>query len=403
MAVQAINDGIFCIDIQHPDRKMFDCIMPTEHGTTYNAYVVKGQTKSALIDTADPDFTKEFMDCVDRCDVKVIDYVIILHTEQDHSGSLPVLMKKFPNAQIVATEAVAKLMVTHLHIGIEKFHIVSEGDQIDLGGRSLTFIKIPFAHWPDNTMVYESTTRTLFSSDLFGSHYASDKIFATNSHEIKVAARAYFAEIMMPFSAQVHKYTEKVIELAPSIIATAHGPIWNQPSVILQKYMRWTSDQVEKTVVVPFVSMHGSSALIAERLCLQLASKGISVLSRNLGKKPDSLVVQSGLVMRDLVTAAAVVFVMPTVLGGPHPAGAYCSMLMNAMRVKTPFIGLIGSYGWGTRASEIFAEMTSNLKKAERLPSLQYEGLPTEEQLVEIDRYADELAAKIFQLGDRLI
>ncbi|MEJ1731135.1 hypothetical protein SMA90_32925, partial [Escherichia coli] len=75
-------------------------------------------------------------------------------------------------------------------------------------------------------------------------------------------------------------------------------------------------------------------------------------------------------------------------------------MLMNAMRVKTPFIGLIGSYGWGTRASEIFAEMTSNLKKAERLPSLQYEGLPTEEQLVEIDRYADELAAKIFQLGD---
>ncbi|NLT11838.1 MAG: FprA family A-type flavoprotein [Clostridiaceae bacterium] len=403
MAVQAINDGIFCIDIQHPDRKMFDCIMPTEHGTTYNAYVVKGQTKSALIDTADPDFTKEFMDCVDRCDVKVIDYVIILHTEQDHSGSLPVLMKKFPNAQIVATEAVAKLMVTHLHIGIEKFHIVSEGDQIDLGGRSLTFIKIPFAHWPDNTMVYESTTRTLFSSDLFGSHYASDKIFATNSHEIKVAARAYFAEIMMPFSAQVRKYTEKVIELAPSIIATAHGPIWNQPSVILQKYMRWTSDQVEKTVVVPFVSMHGSSALIAERLCLQLASKGISVLSRNLGKKPDSLVVQSGLVMRDLVTAAAVVFVMPTVLGGPHPAGAYCSMLMNAMRVKTPFIGLIGSYGWGTRASEIFAEMTSNLKKAERLPSLQYEGLPTEEQLVEIDRYADELAAKIFQLGDRLI
>jgi len=382
---------------------MFDCIMPTEHGTTYNAYVVKGQTKSALIDTADPDFTKEFMDCVDRCDVKVIDYVIILHTEQDHSGSLPVLMKKFPNAQIVATEAVAKLMVTHLHIGIEKFHIVSEGDQIDLGGRSLTFIKIPFAHWPDNTMVYESTTRTLFSSDLFGSHYASDKIFATNSHEIKVAARAYFAEIMMPFSAQVRKYTEKVIELAPSIIATAHGPIWNQPSVILQKYMRWTSDQVEKTVVVPFVSMHGSSALIAERLCLQLASKGISVLSRNLGKKPDSLVVQSGLVMRDLVTAAAVVFVMPTVLGGPHPAGAYCSMLMNAMRVKTPFIGLIGSYGWGTRASEIFAEMTSNLKKAERLPSLQYEGLPTEEQLVEIDRYADELAAKIFQLGDRLI
>ena len=403
MAVQSINDEIICIDIPILYSIIFFLFLPTEHGTTYNAYVVKGQTKSALIDTADPDFTKEFMDSVDRCEVNVIDYIIILHTEQDHSGSLPVLMKKFPRAQIVATEAVAKLMLTHLHIATDKFMIVNEGDQIELGGRSLTFFKIPFAHWPDNTMVYESSTRTLFSSDLFGSHYSSDKLFATNSHEIKVAARAYYAEIMMPFATQVRKYTEKVIEMAPSIIATAHGPIWNQPSVILQKYMRWTSDQVEKTVVVPYVSMHGSSAVIAERLCLRLASKGVSVLSRNLGKKPDSLVVQSGLVMRDLVTAAAVVYVLPTVLGGPHPAGSYCAMLMNAMRVKTPFIGLLGSYGWGSRASTIFAEMTSGLKKAERLSDVQFEGLPTEDQLAEVDKYADDLAAKIMQLGDRLI
>jgi flavorubredoxin len=403
MAVQTINEGIFCIDVQHPDREMFDCLMPTEHGTTYNAYLVKGSDKTALIDTADPEFTDLFLSYINSIDAIKVDYLVVLHTEQDHSGSLTALMSRFPDAILVATEQVAKLVQTHLHIPAEKFRLFADEEELDLGGRSLRFMKIPFAHWPDNTMVFDSKSKVLFSSDLFGSHFSSDRIFATGSDEIREAARAYYAEIMMPFSPQVRKYTQKVIELAPSMIAAAHGPVWNNPSPILLKYMQWTSDKVEKTVVIPYLSMHGSSAAIMERLCIRLAGSGISVLSRNLGQKPESLSIETGHVIYDLVSAAAVIFIIPTVLGGPHPAGAYCAMITNALKPKTKFIGLLGSYGWGTRIAETFDGLTAGLKKAERLTPLLIEGLPTEDDFEKIDQYADMLTEKINGLGDQLL
>ncbi|MBN1775621.1 MAG: FprA family A-type flavoprotein [Clostridiales bacterium] len=403
MSVQTIHNGIYCIDVQHPQRRMFDCLMPIKHGTTYNAYLVKGREKTALIDTADPEFTESFLEMLSGADIKAPDYVVILHTEQDHSGSLPELLTRYPDVRLAATAEVVKLVATHLGIPKERFEIFGEGDVLDLGDHKLRFMKIPFAHWPDNTMLYDEGSGVLFSSDLFGSHYSFDRVFATNSHETKGAARAYFAEIMMPFSTQVRKYTERVAQLAPTMIAAAHGPVWNNPSLIIEKYMKWTSDKVDKTVVIPFVSMHGSCGLIADRLCMRLARHGISVLTHDLGKRPESLSIETGNVMLDLVTAAALIFVTPTVLGGPHPAVAYCAMLANALKPQTAVIGLLGSYGWGTRVSEVMDGLTAGLKKAERLDPLLFEGLPGEEELLQIDKYADALAEKINTLGDRLL
>ena len=182
------------------------------------------------------------------------------------------------------------------------------------------------------------------------------------------------------------------------MIASAHGPVWNDPCRIINKYMSWTGDDVNKTVVIPYVSMHNSTSIMVDRLVCRLAGRGISVICRNLGDSPESLAVESGHVMADLVTAAAVVFGIPTVLTGPHPAAAYCALLANALRPKTKFIGMIGSYGWGTKVSETFDSLTSGFKKAERLQPVLVEGLPTEEALEKIDEYADALADKISAL-----
>jgi len=398
-----ISDNILYVGELHPDRQMFDCLMPTPHGTTYNSYFITGTEKTALIDTVDPDFFLEYLAKLKSLEIRKIDYIVLLHTEQDHSGSVVDLLKYYPDAKLVATSNVVKLARTHLHLPAEKFLVMDEGAELDLGGYSLTFHKIPFAHWPDNTMVYEKKSGVLFSSDLFGSHYSFERVFATDSYEIKESARAYYAEIMMPFTPQVRKYTEQVIDLAPRMIASSHGPVWNDPSIILRRYMRWTGDRVNKTVVIPYVSMHGSTSQIVDRLTWRLAGKGVSVLCRNLGADKESLSVQSGHVMNDLVMAAAVIFAIPTVLGGPHPAGAYCALLANALRPKTRFIGLVGSYGWGTKIAESFDALTSGMKKAERLEPLLFEGLPTEEDLIRVDAYADELADKILALGDMLI
>jgi len=403
MPAVAISENILYVGVQHPDREMFDCLMPTPHGTSYNSFLVTGTQKTALIDTSDPEFLEVYVRKLLSLEINPPDYIVLLHTEQDHSGSISEVMKVFPTAKLVATSNVIKLMKTHLHISADSFLEMGEGDVLDLGGKSLTFYKIPFAHWPDNTMVFEKQSGILFSSDLFGSHYAFNKVFATDNHETRAAARAYYAEIMMPFSGQVRKYTEMVIALAPRMIASAHGPVWMNPTLILNKYMKWTGDRVNKAVVIPYVSMHGSCTVIMERLTWGLANKGISVLCRNLGDRPESLAVETGNVLYDLVMAAAVVFVMPTVLGGPHPAGAYCALVVNAMHPKTRFIGLAGSYGWGTKIAGIFDSLTGGMKKTQRLDPLLFEGLPTEEDLLKVDEYADQLAAKILSLGDELI
>ena len=206
MPAITISEGIQYVGVQHPDRKMFDCLMPTPHGTSYNSYFVYGTEKCALIDTVEEDFFDEYISKLQSLDVDTIDYIVILHTEQDHSGSIHKLLDHYPSASLVGTSNVVKLMKSHHHIPEDRFQVVEEDEVLDLGGKSLTFMKIPFAHWPDNTMAFVKESGVLFSSDLFGSHYAFKRVFATDSYEIKAAALAYYAEIMMPFAPQSKIY-----------------------------------------------------------------------------------------------------------------------------------------------------------------------------------------------------
>ena len=403
MSAVAIGENIFYIGAQHPERQLFDCLMPTPLGTTYNSYLLVGEEKAALIDTVDPEFTSFLTESLEEQDVRKIDYVVILHTEQDHSGSIHALLRRFPGAQLVATDKVAGLMSLHLGIPAESFLIKDEGEILDLGGKRLRFHKIPFAHWPDNTMAYEEESGILFSNDLFGSHFASGKVFSTNGHEVTDAAKAYFAEIMMPFTPQVKKYTEMVTALNPHMIAPSHGPIWNEPSVILKKYQKWTGDRVSKAVVIPYVSMHGSTHAMVERLALRLAAKGVSVICRDLGATSEALSLETGHAAFDLVNAAAVVFASPTVLGGLHPAAAYCATVINALKPKTRFVGYIGSWAWGSKAEEGLFAATAGLKKAQRLTTVMCKGHPTQEDFDKLDLLADELTEKISELGEGLL
>jgi len=258
---------------------------------------------------------------------------------------------------------------------------------------------IPFAHWPDNYMAYLEEDNILFSSDLFGSHYSTPKAFSTSSAEQRLAAKTYYAEIMMPFRPQITRYTRLVRELKPRLIAPAHGPVWYDPDMILSRYEKWTSDGVKRLAAIPYVSMHESTRLMVERLAIKLSEKGISIICRDLGHHPDSLAVETGHLLTDLADAAAVIFASPTVLGGPHPNVAYAALVTNAVRPKTRFYGMIGSYGWGTKISETLDSLTANLK-AERLEPVLAKGLPTEDDYQRLDRLAAELAEKILALPD---
>jgi flavorubredoxin len=394
MPALSIGHNIFEVGAAHPDRELFDCLMPTPHGTTYNSYLVAGDSKNALIDAVDPAKTSVLLKNLEDAGITRIDYLVSLHTEQDHSGGIEAVLRRFPMAQIIAGSKNRELILTHLHIPDEKITVVKEGDRLDLGGRTLRFIMIPFAHWPDNTMVFLEEEQILFSSDLFGSHYSTPKAFSTSSTEQRFAAKTYYSEIMMPFRTQIAKYTAQTKALQPKLIAPAHGPVWYNPDMILSRYEKWTSDGVKKMVAIPYVSMHDSTRAMVEHLAAKLSEQGLSVVCRDLGSHPDSLCLETGHFITDLVDAAAFIMGTPTILVGPHPNVAYAAMLASAVRPKTKFWGLIGSFGWGSKAEEILTNLIGHIQ-AEKLESVFVKGFPLPEDLEKLDKLATGLAARI--------
>ena len=399
MPVMTICENVLQVGAVHPDRVLFDSLMPTPHGTTYNSYLVIGKDKTALIDAVDPIKTNTLLRNLKEAGISKIDYLINLHTEQDHAGGNGAVLRKYPMAQLVGNAKIQEMLATHLHIDPNKVKIVAEGDVLDLGGKTLQFKMIPFAHWPDNMMAWLPEDDILFSSDLFGSHYSSTKVFSTSSSEQRFAAKTYFAEIMMPFSSKIAQYTKDVQLLRPRMIAPAHGPVWYDPEMILSRYERWTSPAVKKLVTIPFISMHDSTRSMVERLAIRLSKQGISIICRDLGHELDSLTVETGHFITDLVDAAAMIIATPTVLGGPHPNIAYATVVANAIRPQTPFFGVIGSYGWATQAVKTIDALSGNIK-AERLEPIMVKGLPTDEDMSLIDDMAVNLANKIKALPD---
>ncbi len=399
MPVLSIADNIFEVGAAHPERRMFDCLMPTPFGTTYNSYLVVGREKTALIDAVDPEKINVLLKNLREAGVDKIDYLVCLHTEQDHSGGNAAVLRRFPMAQVVATAKVRDLMATHIHLAPERVKVLAEGERLDLGGLTLVCQPIPFAHWPDNTMFWLEEEHILFSSDLFGSHFSTPKAFSTSSSQLQLAAKSYYSEIMMPFRSHIAKYTARVRALEPRMIAPAHGPVWYDPDLILRKYEKWTGDSVKKLVSIPYVSMHDSTRLMVEHLTIKLSQRGISVICHDLGASPEALAVETGHFINDLVDAAAVVFATPTLLGGPHPAAVYAACIANSMRPKTHFLGLMGSYGWGTKMEDTMNGLLSSFK-AERLPTLLVKGLPNDEDLAALTAYANDLADRIIALPD---
>ncbi len=388
---EKFNDRVISVGVRHPERRLFDSLVYMPEGTSYNSYIIKGDKYNALVDCSDPDKESEFMSNISNADIKSIEYIILLHAEQDHSGTIHKVKEQFPNARIVSTEKVKQLMQIHYVLNDEDFTVMKQGEILDLGGVSLNFYPIPFAHWPDNTMIHMMPDNILFSSDLFGAHNTTFLFANEITKPLYKSARSYYSEIMMPFRKNIAKHVKMVKEINPSIIATAHGPVWYKPQEIIDLYDKWTSDDVRPFVTIPFVSMHNSTKIAVEFFAERLKSNGIEVQTRNLAEEPENLMIQTGELIYDLVDAAGVVFAFPTVLGGPHPAILYAALTANAMSPKTPVTGMICSYAWASKATDTVNALTGSFRN-ERMDPLMIKGLPGADDFKKLEEYADELA-----------
>lgn len=382
--MREIKKDIYYVGAVDWDRRLFDELIPLPDGTSYNAYLIKGSKKTALIDTVDPPM-KDIL--IDNLKDAKIDYIIAHHAEQDHSGALPRILEKYPDAKIVTNPKCKTMLIDLLLIPDDKFITVNDREILSLGDKTLEFIYAPWVHWPETMLTYLKEDKILFTCDFLGSHLATSDLFVTDESRVYEAAKRYYAEIMMPFRTTIRKNLEKIKDLEIDIIAPSHGPLYNNPEFILDAYRDWSSDEVKNEVVIPYISMHGSTKEMIDYFVDALIERGITVKPFNLTKT------DIGELAMALVDTATIVVGSPTVLVGPHPNVVYAVYLANALRPKVKFASIIGSYGWGGRMVEQVAGMLTNVK-IEILDPVLVKGLPKKEDFKALDRLADQILDK---------
>ncbi len=387
MAVREIKPGIYSVGAIDWDRRLFDELIPLPDGTSYNSYLIKGNEKIALIDTVDPTKEYELLDNLKKLNINNIDYVISNHAEQDHSGTIPKVLEIYSSAKVVTNPKCKEFLKDLLLIPEDKFITVNDRKTVSLGNKTLEFILAPWVHWPETMFTFLKEDKILFACDFLGSHLAASELFVSDEAKVYESAKRYYAEIMMPFRTSIKKHLEVIKGLEVEIIAPSHGLVYPEPEFILNAYKEWVSNEVKNEVIIPYISMHGSTKKMVDYLVDVLIDRGITVKPFNLTKT------DIGELAMALVDAATIIIATPTILVGPHPSVVYATYLVNALRPKLKFASVIGSYGWGGRMLEQIKGMLTNLK-IDVIEPVIIKGFPKEEDLKALDVLADNILKK---------
>lgn len=386
--ISKIVEGVYWVGARDWNRRMFDALIPLPNGTTYNAYLIIGSNKKALIDTVNPGFEKELEDKVAQVvNPTDIDYVIMNHAEPDHAGSIPYIMALNTKAKLVTTAKGAKMAQIFYKVPEERIIAVRDGETLDLGGKTLQFIEAPMLHWPETMFTYLKENKILFPCDFFGSH-AAKGLYDDEIEELLVFAQRYYGEIMMPFRVMGQKALEKIKDLPIDVIAPSHGPIHRNPARILNVYRNWSNGETKQKAIVVYVSMWGSTEKMIKPIVDTLTSEGIEVALYNL------TVSDIGDVAKDLVDSRVIVLGAPTVLGGAHPLAVYVAYLVKALKPPAKFGAVLSSYGWGGGAIKNIQEVLGP-SKLEIVGALEINGPPSEEDIKQIVDLGKTIANKI--------
>lgn len=332
----------------------------THRGSSYNAYLLK-EEKTALIDTVWGPFAQEFVaNLKNEIDLHKIDYVIVNHAENDHSGGLPELMRQIPDVPIYCTRNGVKSLQGLYHQNWN-FQIVKTGDKLNLGSKELVFIEAPMLHWPDSMFTYLTEDAVLFSNDAFGQHYASEFMFndLVNQEELFHECTKYYANILTPFSPLVIKKIKEVLgfNLPLSMICPTHGVIWrDNPGQIVERYLQWADSYKEDQITILYDTMWNSTRVMAEQIAagIREVDEQVTVKLFNLAKtdKNDAIT--------EIFKSKAILLGSPTVNNGILVSVAGLLEEIKGLKFKQKKAGAFGSYGWSGESVKLLSEKLSD-------------------------------------------
>lgn len=326
--------------------------LSTHKGSSYNAYLIRDE-KNVLIDTVWGPYDREFVaNLAKEIELEKIDYIIVNHTEPDHSGALLELMRKIPNVPIYCTANAAKFLKAQYH---KEWNckIVKTGDTLNIGKNTLQFIEAPMLHWPDTMFTYMQGENILFSNDGFGQHYATEMLFndAVDQDEMMKEALKYYANILAPFNKMVNAKVKQVVEMNLTIdmIAPSHGVIWRKnPEQIVQKYLAWSAEYKENQVTILYDTMWNSTRKMAE-----LIAKGIEQENPNTTVKLYNMSkTDKNDILTEVFVSSMVLMGSPTINNGFSYATAGILEMLKGMKLKGKTAASFGSYGWSGEAPQ---------------------------------------------------
>ena len=362
----------------------------THKGTTYNAYLVIGE-KIALVDTVKAPFYGEMLERINNIIApEEIDYLIVNHVEMDHSGSLPLIRETLPKVQILCSPRAEGELKQHYGDEIP-LKVVKTGDVLELGRKSLTFVEVPMVHWPDSMVTYVKEDKVLLPNDAFGQHIASSERFDDELgwETIHPELTKYYANIVMPYGAQVLKALEALKGIEVEVIGPSHGLIWRKHiPQLLATYEGWAKGETEERALIVYDTMWGSTEKMARAIYRGLTEEGIPTKMYRLTGSDTSDIVKEVLEARGLLLGT------PTLNNGIFPTVAGFSTYIKGLRPKGRIAATFGSYGWGIGAIKA---LTADLQAAgmEVLEEFQVKFVPDGENLVKCEALGRRVAQKI--------
>ena len=348
MKTLKLRENFYWAGILDKDLRVFDIIMYTKYGTTYNSYVWKAGDKTVLFETAKEKFFPEYLENLKSLiDVTKIDYLIVNHTEPDHAGSVEKLLELSPQMKIVATGCAVSFLKEIVNRDFTSI-AVKDNQEMEIGGKNLKFLVVPNLHWPDTMYTYIEEEQILITCDSFGSHYAFDEVLVskvTDQNAYMEAAKYYFDCIIGPFRPFMQKALKRVKELDVSMICPGHGPVLDDKiDFIYNTYEKWcdtTNPNRKQTVVIPYVSAYGYTKMLAEKIAEGIQESGdIEVRCYDLVTE------QPAKVLEEVGFADGLLFGTPTIVGEAlKPVWDLVTNLFAATH-GGKLASAFGSYGW---------------------------------------------------------
>jgi flavorubredoxin len=391
-----IAPGTHWIGALDPGLRAFDIILKTANGTTYNSYCVRGKNSVAVIDTVKESHAEEFFTRLEQVTgYEEISTIVLNHLEPDHSGALPELMRRAPQAKLYISPK-AQLMLKALVRNHElDFSVVETGDTVDLGERTLRFFSTPFLHWPDTQCTLVEEQNILFSGDIFGCHFCDARLFNDQVGDFRFSFEYYYSHIMRPFREYVLDALELIEPLTLKIIAPAHGPILREaPRSYLQRYHQLAAPLLHneigsdnKSLLVFYISSYGNTALMAQAVAEGAESiPGVRVSLYDLQAGGD-------LPFVDLIEEAdGLAFGSPTINGDAvKPVWDLLSSLVS-IKVSNKLGAAFGSYGWSGEAINMIEDRLRGLKLRVPIKGVRARLIPTVEELEQCRDLGKQLA-----------